>query len=95
MSIDYSLFEALEQHFPGGETSSWYVYAGLIFQVNDRMDLIGQIWKYIASKTPTLDEQVNKGRKLREGLLKASVLVGFPKVMTTFHRLYQHSLTDG
>lgn len=82
MSIDYSLFEALEQLFPGGETSAWYVYAALIFQVNDRMDLIGQIWKYIASKTPTLDEQVKKGRKMREGLLKASVLVGFPKVMT-------------
>lgn len=84
MSIDYSLFEKLEQAFPGGDVSTWYVYAALVLQAHDCMDVIGQIWNYVVSKTATLEEQVRKGRKMREAMLKASVLVGFPKV-SFFH----------
>lgn len=60
----------------------WFVYAGLVFQANDRMDYIGKTWDYILKHTPNQEEQVVKARKLREALLKSSVLVGFPKVTT-------------
>ena len=63
----------------------WYVYSALIFQANDHMDLIANLWDYVALKTPGTENQLKKARKLREALLKASVLVGFPKVGTCIH----------
>lgn len=76
MSDTETLFATLESHFPN---DSWFVYAGLIFQANDRMDYIGKTWEYVLKHTESQEEQVIKARKLREALLKASVLVGFPK----------------
>lgn len=69
----------LECQFPN---DSWFVYASLVFQANDRMDYIGRTWDYVLKHTPSQGEQVIKARKLREALLKSSVLVGFPKVTT-------------
>ncbi|KAI5359302.1 hypothetical protein Slin14017_G102040 [Septoria linicola] len=78
MAIDSAFFQKLESQFPGAGRGSWYVYAGLVFQTNDRMDLIEVLWKYI--KIASFDKElVGKARKLREALLKASALVGFPK----------------
>lgn len=80
MSVDDHFLRKLESLFPGGSSSPWYVYAGLIFQANDHMDLIGKTWDYIRRQTPSQENQGVKARKFREALLKASVLVGFPKV---------------
>lgn len=77
MSDVETLLNTLKVQFPN---DLWYVYAGLVFQANDRMDYIGKIWDYVLNHTPNQEEQVIKARKLREALLKSSVLVGFPKV---------------
>ncbi|EME49039.1 hypothetical protein DOTSEDRAFT_58303 [Dothistroma septosporum NZE10] len=79
MSLDDAFFHQLEALFPGGSQSPWFVYAILIFQTNDHMELIGTTWKYVKSQTSSGDELLVKARKMREALLKASVLVGFPK----------------
>lgn len=78
MSVENAFFKDLESKFPGN--GPWYVYAALIFQANDRMDLIGKTWQHVNSQTSDQKELITKTRKLREALLKASVLVGFPKV---------------
>lgn len=81
MAIDNGFFQKLESQFPGAGRGVWYVYAGLVFQTNDRMDLIESLWKYV--KSASFDKElIGKARKLREALLKASSLVGFPKVRT-------------
>lgn len=79
--LDDAFFRQLESQFPGGPQSPWFVYAILILQANDHMDLIGSTWEYVKSETPDEDELLVKARKMREALLKASVLVGFPKVI--------------
>ncbi|SMY20868.1 unnamed protein product [Zymoseptoria tritici ST99CH_1A5] len=79
MSIDETFLQKLESSFPGQASGPWYVYAGVTFQANDQMDHIKTLWKYLAHNTPAEDDQFVKARKLRESLLKASVLVGFPK----------------
>lgn len=73
------LLNTLECQFPN---DLWFVYAGLVFQANDHMDYIGKTWNYVLKHTPNQEEQVVKARKLREALLKSSVLLGFPKVTT-------------
>lgn len=80
MSVDKAFLQKLESLFPGQASGPWYVYAGLIFQANDHMDKIKTLWEYLADSTPKEEDQFVKARKLRESLLKASVLVGFPKV---------------
>lgn len=78
-TIDNGFFQKLESQFPGAGRGNWYIYAGVVFQTNDRMDLIEALWKYV--KTASFDsELLGKSRKLREALLKNSALVGFPKV---------------
>lgn len=80
MAIDDIFFKKLADSFPGGQDGPWYVYAALIFQANDHMDLISKTWNNVAEHTQGTENQIIKARKLREALLKASVLVGFPKV---------------
>lgn len=79
MSLENISFQKLESLYPGGTDSPWYVYAGLVFQTNDQMSLIGPLWSYVESQTSKKEDQIAKARKLREALLKASSLVGFPK----------------
>lgn len=80
MTADNNFFKQLANTFPGGEDGPWFVYAALVFQANDHMDLIAKVWDHVAQSTPGTENQIIKARKLREALLKASVLVGFPKV---------------
>lgn len=80
MTINKAFLHTLESSFPGQASGPWYVYAGLIFQANDHMEHIKTLWEYLADNTPTEEVQFVKARKFREALLKASVLVGFPKV---------------
>lgn len=83
MSVDDTFLQGLEALFPGQTNGPWYVYAGLIFQANDDMDHIKTLWNYLAESTLKEQDQFAKARKLREALLKASVLVGFPKVRSS------------
>lgn len=83
MQIRKDFFQRLESRFPGGSDSPWFVYAALVFQANDYMDLIGDLWAYVSENTPDVEAKVVKARKTREALLKASALVGFPKVSTS------------
>lgn len=77
-TIDNGFFQKLESQFPGAGRGNWYIYAGVVFQTNDRMDLIEALWKYV--KTASFDSELpGKARKLREAMLKNSALVGFPK----------------
>lgn len=80
MSLDNNFFAKLESSFPGAARGNWYVYAAAVFQANDRMDLVAKTWSYVKAGTFKEEDLLVKARKLREALLKASVLVGFPKV---------------
>lgn len=81
MTVDQAFFDRLAGIYQG-EISGWpwYCYAALVFQVNDKMDLIGETWKAVLKHTNGKEDQLRVARQIREALLKASVLVGFPKV---------------
>jgi len=79
MADQKELFEQLEAAFPGGEHSTWFIYAGLVFQANDQMHFIGDLYDFLRSQTNDDHLLLRKIRQLREAQLKASVLIGFPK----------------
>lgn len=81
MSVDNAFLEKLQSLYPGGRDSPWFVYAGLIFQSNDYMDLVGKTFDFVKDQEPEREPLIVKARKLREAQLKASVLIGFPKVI--------------
>lgn len=88
MALDQTFYSKLADIYKGDESGwPWYCYAALVFQVNDRMDLIGDVWSAVNTSIDTGEAtQLRIARQLREALLKASVLVGFPKginAMTT------------
>ena len=81
MAIDQQFFDKLAGIYQGKiEGFPWYCYAALVFQVHDKMDLVGQTWDAVLQHTKEEDDQLKVARQMREALLKASVLVGFPKV---------------
>ncbi|KAK4499730.1 hypothetical protein PRZ48_007916 [Zasmidium cellare] len=94
MALTNEFFQQLEAQFPNTVNGPWFVYAGLVFQANDRMELIGSLWRYVKSTTPKAEDQIVKARKLREALLKASVLVGFPKGINACTALRKALLAD-
>jgi len=49
-----------------------------------REKLVGDLWRYLATVLPDEQDQLRAARRLREGLLKASPLVGFPRVRCSF-----------
>jgi len=78
-----ALFDRLANLYKGSANDfPWYAYAALIFQVNDQMDLAGETWRAVLSRTQREEDLLRAARQMRESLLKASVLVGFPKVST-------------
>lgn len=77
--IDTAFLKDLESSFPGGSDSGWYIYAGLVFQANDRMEYIGELFEYLHGERKSEADLARKSRALREAQLKASVLIGFPK----------------
>jgi hypothetical protein len=88
MSDSAPFLKGLEELYPGGASSPWYIYAGLVLQANDRMDLLGDLFQILKDETTSSTDLIVKVRALREAQLKASVLIGFPKVspkITTFH----------
>jgi hypothetical protein len=81
MAIDQGFFDQLAGLYQGQTKDfPWFCYAALVFQVNDKMDLVGQTWEAVLERTKGEEDQLRVARQMREALLKASVLVGFPKV---------------
>ena len=81
MAIDQQLFDKLAGVYQGRLSQfPWYCYAAVVFQVHDNMDFVGQTWRYVLEHTEEEEDQLSIARQIREALLKASVLVGFPKV---------------
>lgn len=79
------LFEKLASLYQGELNDfPWHSYAALIFQVNDKMELVGETWRAVLARTQNQDDLLQAARQMRESLLKASVLVGFPKVHMVF-----------
>ncbi|KAM3540040.1 hypothetical protein ARSEF1564_007066 [Beauveria bassiana] len=76
MAVDKMFLQRLQDKLPN---DAWFVYAGIVLQANDQMDIIAELWNAVKDKTPSPNAQVIKARKLREAFLKTSVLVGFPK----------------
>ena len=95
MASNEKLFEKLAGTYQGQlHDFPWYCYAAVVFQVHDKMELIGQTWRFVLEHTEGEDNRVRVARQMREALLKASALVGFPKVRllinhnSQFHKLY-------
>ncbi|KAF2771410.1 hypothetical protein EJ03DRAFT_268607 [Teratosphaeria nubilosa] len=90
-SVNQAFFDKLTSVYHGQNPDwPWYVYAALVFQINDKMDLVGETWKAAHDRAQDQDKQFTVARKLREGLLKASVLVGFPLGINALTTLRQH-----
>jgi hypothetical protein len=81
MSMQLSDFNEIVKIFPFADTPSnpAYVYTGVIFESLGQEPLVTNLWNYVSHKFPEQSEQALVARRLREGLLKASVLVEFPR----------------
>ena len=80
MAIDDAFFGHIASLHPGDENFLWYCYTALVFQANDQMDLVGETFEAALRRTSDEKVQLRVARQMREAMLKASVLVGFPKV---------------
>lgn len=82
---------ALAKHFPSDSSyiteHGWVAIAGVAILGFGKEPLILDLADEILRQIPSdQDEQVKAFRKLREGCLKASPLVGFPRVSNVKHR---------
>jgi len=96
MAIDQQFFNKLAGIYQGHVPEfPWYGYAAVVFQVHDKMELIGQTWRFVLEHTKDEEDQLRIARQIREALLKASVLVGFPKVPVMSRMSIHKTLTRG
>ena len=65
---------------PKAPTNPGYVYVAVILESLARESNVPDLWFWLSQQFATDDDQIILARRLREGLLKASVLVGFPRV---------------
>ena len=56
------------------------MYVAVILKSLDKESHVSDVWFYLAERFTTESDQMLLARRIREGLLKASVLVGFPRV---------------
>ena len=91
-SISFALPQICEQYpyhqGPLSPTNPAYVYAAVILESLGKELPVGGVWFYLAERFVTEEDQMVLARRLREGLLKASVLVGFPRVCLAWLDLY-------
>ena len=82
MSLSSTNFEEIVKIFPSANVAAnpALVYTGVILECFAQEPLIKDLWTWISKQFPKEQEQALVARRLREGLLKASVLVGFPRV---------------
>lgn len=82
-SIAFALPHICEQYphpqGPLSPTNPVYVYAAVILESLGKESHVADVWFSIAERFTTEADQLVLARRLREGLLKASVLVGFPR----------------
>ena len=67
------------------ENSPSYVYFAVILETFAKERLVGKLWRRLVEFVPGHEEQLHVARRMREGLLKASPLVGFPRVSIHSH----------
>ena len=83
-SIAFALPHICEQYphaqGPQSPINPAYVYTAVILESLGKESHVGDVWFYLAERFTTEEDQMVLARRLREGLLKASVLVGFPRV---------------
>ena len=60
-------------------TNPAFVYLGVLLESLGQEPLVAGLWAYISKVFPYEDDQLYVARRLREGFLKASALVGFPR----------------
>ena len=61
------------------ETSIWIVYAAVIIETVSSAKHITDLWSWVSNEVKEENKQLILARRIREGLLKASPLAGFPK----------------
>lgn len=64
---------------PLSPTNPGYVYIAVILESLGKESNVSDVWLHLAEQFTTEADQAILARRLREGLLKASVLVGFPR----------------
>lgn len=79
--IDFSVLSQLMPNEANTtSTSVWYVVATAALLSFHQEPAVGELWKYINSLNGDPTTRVAIARRIRECCLKASVLVGFPRV---------------
>ncbi len=90
-------FSSLQDLFPLAQSSAehpepsslWYILTTAVLLSFHKERLTGALWTYLATNTesPQTEEQLlGIARRIRESCLKASTLVGFPRVsIPLFH----------
>lgn len=77
------LSKIVPQQSPDGASSLWYIVATAAILGFHREPAVGELWHYISSLGGEQSQQLAVARRIREACLKASVLVGFPRVRMT------------
>lgn len=81
-SINFSALSKLLPHDgPEGE-AVWYIVVAAALMAFHQESAVGALWEHIVStrRSSTEEEKALIARRIRESCLKASVLVGFPRV---------------
>lgn len=94
---DLQQVHAILKQFPSAPSladSPSYVYFGIILETFAKEKLIGDLWRHLAKLASGHEEQLVIARRLREGLLKASPLVGFPRVCSHYMFLASRASSD-
>jgi len=77
--IDFKLLSSQYVTATPPAQSPWYVYVGAIIEATASPQYIGDLWRYLSTEFKDQETQLQVARRLREGLLKTSVLAGFPR----------------
>lgn len=79
------LSKLIPQQSPDGASSLWYIVATAAILGFHNEPAVGELWHYISSLEGEQSQQLAVARRIREACLKASVLVGFPRVCIHKH----------
>lgn len=80
IALPYICAEYPHSQGPPSPTNPVYVYIVVILQSLGKELLVEDVWFYLAARFTNEEDQTTLARRIREGLLKASGLVGFPRV---------------
>lgn len=81
--LDFTeLSKIIPHQIPNGASSLWYIVVTAACLGFHHEPGVGELWHYISSLGGERSQQLAVARRIREACLKASVLVGFPRVCT-------------